>query len=283
MVRARLLGIQHSTAKILTFLDSHCECTEGWLEPLLERIVRDPTNVVCPVIDAIDHNTFEYVYKGGLKINIGGFTWDLLFKWRPIPEREKQRRKHLSEPLFTPTMAGGLFSIDRDFFEKLGKYDDGLEIWGGENVELSLKVWMCGGKLEIIPCSHVGHIFRRTTPYTMIPGVDVARRNTVRVAEVWLDDYKEFFFMRIGYAKGDYGDVSSRIELKKSLNCKNFKWYLENIFPELPIPNQAIAQGYIKNLGFGGETCIDASHSENDVGTFVRLFKCHYLGFNQVS
>ena len=76
-----------------------------------------------------------------------------------------------------------------------GWYDEGLEIWGGEQYELSFKIWMCGGRLVDAPCSRIGHIYRKFVPYT-IPVSGGPNYNFKRVIEVWMDEYKEYFYKR---------------------------------------------------------------------------------------
>ncbi|MGH0158324.1 UNVERIFIED_CONTAM: hypothetical protein FKN15_035505 [Acipenser sinensis] len=336
LIRARLKGASLSTGQVITFLDAHCECTVGWLEPLLARIKLDRRTVVCPIIDVISDDTFEYMagsdmtyggfnwklnfrwypvpqremdrrkgdrtlpvrrtvvcpiidvisddtfeYMAGSDMTYGGFNWKLNFRWYPVPQREMDRRKgDRTLPVRTPTMAGGLFSIDRDYFQEIGTYDAGMDIWGGENLEISFRIWQCGGTLEIVTCSHVGHVFRKATPYTFPGGTgQIINKNNRRLAEVWMDEFKNFFYIiSPGVTKVDYGDISARAMLRQKLQCKPFSWYLENVYPDSQIPRHYFSLGEIRNV----ETnqCLDnMARKENEK---VGIFNCHGMGGNQV-
>jgi len=119
-------------------------------------------------------------------------------------------------------MSGGLFAIDRDFFNYIGKYDERMIIWGAENLELSFRIWTCGGSIELVTCSRVGHVFRKKTPYTLPGGKDyIVWHNTARLADVWLDQWKDFYFALFpGARKLDRGNIDERVSLRKERNCK---------------------------------------------------------------
>ncbi|XP_003745907.1 polypeptide N-acetylgalactosaminyltransferase 1 [Galendromus occidentalis] len=279
LIRARLIGAETVTGQVITFLDAHCECTEGWLEPLLARIAEDNTRVVCPVIDVISDENFAYVPASDQ--TWGGFNWKLNFRWYRVPQRENDRRGgDRTLPVRTPTMAGGLFAMDKAYFEKLGKYDEGMDIWGGENLEMSFRIWMCGGTLEIVTCSHVGHVFRKSTPYTFPGGTGkIVNHNNARLADVWLDEWKDFYFAINPVAKKvDRGDTSGRHKLRQDLQCKSFRWYLENIYPESHMPLDYYHLGEIKNAD--GNLCLDTYGKKS--GDVLYMGKCHGLGGNQV-
>ncbi|KAK8765461.1 LOW QUALITY PROTEIN: polypeptide N-acetylgalactosaminyltransferase 13-like [Amblyomma americanum] len=279
LIRARLLGAAAVKGQVITFLDAHCECTQHWLEPLLARIAEDRTRVVCPVIDVISDETFEYISASDM--TWGGFNWKLNFRWYRVPQREVDRRGgDRTLPIRTPTMAGGLFSIDKDYFNELGKYDEGMDIWGGENLELSFRIWMCGGELEIVPCSHVGHVFRKSTPYSFPGGTSrIVNHNNARLAEVWLDEWKDFYFAINPAAKNvDKGDLSYRRELRTKLKCNSFRWYLENIYPESHMPLDYYHLGEIKHAE--SPNCLDTFGRKS--GENVAVSACHGMGGNQV-
>lgn len=237
VARARTVAVGATTAPVLVFLDAHCEPQFGWMPPLLAHLADNPRAVALPVIEGIDPRTFEYMPLGPAKSPPRGvFDWNLTFHWkrRPfvMPIEFDPNACNGGPPLESPAMAGGIFAVRRQWFEEAGGYDEGQETWGGENIEMSIRTWTCGGSLATLACSRVGHVFRhRHPPVRSWQGRGAGLtllRNAKRVAEVWMDEAS----VLVGHGAHfrDLGDLEGRHALRRRLQCKPFRWYLEHVF-----------------------------------------------------
>lgn len=250
LVSARLTGAKIAKETILVFLDSHCECSKGWLEPLIDWVISHPNSAITPVIDTINHKDFSIHQKPIGLVNIGIFDWKLDFNWKLAPGT------NYIDPIDSPTMAGGLFAINKTYFFNIGSYDEEFKQWGSENLELSFRIWMCGGTVKVHPCSIVAHVFRDVTPHDLKK--ENILMNKLRLIHTWLDEYKDIVFRQFPSFKTILpGNLSSRIQLRKNLKCKTFDWYIKNILKPSFLPAIfPLAHGKLKS----NEKCIDSSN-----------------------
>nr|CAD7568688.1 unnamed protein product [Timema californicum] len=103
----------------------------SWLEPLLDRIARSTTAVVC-----------QYLWHKSSYINVGEFNWNIIFDWHAISKIDRENQTNPTEPVRSPTMTGGLFLIDMAFFKMIETYDNDFNIRGaGERYGCGEGLW----------------------------------------------------------------------------------------------------------------------------------------------
>ena len=57
----------------------------------------------------------------------------------------------------------------------------------------------------------------------------------MRLAEVWMDEYKEYFYIRDPpISKLDFGDVSEQKAIGKKLDCEPFSWFMHEVAYDMP-------------------------------------------------
>uniref|UniRef100_A0A668TGP3 Polypeptide N-acetylgalactosaminyltransferase n=1 Tax=Oreochromis aureus TaxID=47969 RepID=A0A668TGP3_OREAU len=266
---ARVSGWRAAAADVVAILDAHIEVHEMWAEPLLTQIKADRTVVVSPVFDKI---SFDDLKVTKYFASAHAFDWALWCMYESFtPEYYKLNDGSL--PGKSPSVMG-IMVADRKFLGEIGGLDEGMKVYGGENVELGIRVWTCGGSIEVVPCSKIAHIERAHKPY--MPDLSSPmKRNALRVAEIWMDEYKHNVNLawNIPFENHgiDIGDISERKKLRERLNCKPFKWYLDNVYPKL--------DPWDDLLGYGGNLDADMCLDQGPVpGHTPIAYNCYYYG-----
>ncbi|XP_023166003.2 putative polypeptide N-acetylgalactosaminyltransferase 13 isoform X1 [Drosophila hydei] len=293
LIWSRNEGARLASGHYLLFLDSHCEVNDGWLEPLLERLTLNSRLAVSPLLDPIEPETLSYM--AGNELLKGGFDWSLHFHWLPRVLADKET---LAQPYTSPVFAGGILMISRESFRKLHGFNPHLEIWGGESIELAIKLWLCGGQIEIVPCSRIGHIFRAAHAFEFPPQYDQEQeleqelqqlgsaqatylRNSKIIAESWLDEYKYLFYALKPSAREiplNLRPVSTYdpAQIKAELKCQPFDWLMRHVSPELRLQHANLsALGTLRNAG----RCLHVAGTVPQLQ--LLLTSCHSLQVTQ--
>ena len=67
-----------------------------------------------------------------------------------------------------------------------------------------------------------------------------------------MDEYKEYVYKRSPHMKSvSTGDLTKQIQIRNNLKCKPFKWFMENVAPDManyypPEPPKPYAYGEVK-------------------------------------
>lgn len=262
LIKAKMKAVAMARAPVLVFMEAHCIVNRAWLEPLLARLVEYPRALVQPTLDVIPQDNFGKYYKGAR--GHWRFEWNmnLIFTVPPDPGELEMMD---SRPSPSPATSGGIFAIRRDWWNRLGFYDPEMLEWGGDHVEATMKVWRCGGHIDLHPCSRVGHLFRDPAhrPYNV--EVPVVIHNYGRLALVWWDSYlAKFYQMKPEARSMATGDVSAQKKLKEELECKDMAWYIHWVDPEMEweadhlcIPGAAVRLGGCERAKIEGRSTID--------------------------
>ncbi|RMB97905.1 hypothetical protein DUI87_25383 [Hirundo rustica rustica] len=315
LIRSRVSGWRAATAPVVALFDAHVEFNVGWAEPVLTRIKENRKRVISPSFDNIKYDNFEIEEY---PLSAQGFDWELWCRYLN-PPKSWWKLENTTAPIRSPALIG-CFIVDREYFQEIGLLDEGMEVYGGENVELGIrgqeldfddpcgslpaqhvvfygqvfrhsarltrllklsvavvrerKVWQCGGSVEVLPCSRIAHIERAHKPYTEDLTAHV-RRNALRVAEVWMDEFKSHVYMAWNIPQEDsgidIGDISERKALRKKLQCKTFRWYLVSVYPEMRMYSDTVAYGVLQN-SLKSDLCLDQGPDTENIPI---MYICH--------
>lgn len=149
VARARNAGARAARGQVVAFSDAHVETPPGWWRPLVAHLAHPHVGAVAPAVSDMA-NPLAVGY--GQKVR----GPDLGVEWLELQD---------PTPHAVPFVGGGFLAMRRSTWEATGGFDAGMAGWGWEDLELSLRLWLLGYAVDVVPEATVAHLFRERHPY----------------------------------------------------------------------------------------------------------------------
>lgn len=147
--QARNIGAEASKGKYLIFCDAHLFFEDYWIDNLIAPIIKGTAHAITPGIASTD-NPYAIGFGQSLKN-------DLTIRWYGWK----------AKPFEIAVLPGGCFVIGRETFFAIDGFDRGFKIWGYEDIEISIKLWLFGYTCMVEPKVTILHLFREAHPYSV--------------------------------------------------------------------------------------------------------------------
>lgn len=175
---SRHIGAIYATGEWLLHTDSHMRFEKGWYEAFCAAVHRpgvinmddwrgDGKTVFCGTMIALERDLSQHGDYSGAKLNLVGPDPGDASKQQVFEENWSKHENGQD----VGCLMGAVAFVSRDWYLTLAPHRH-LRSWGKEEIMLSLKTWLSGGRIEMLSGVRVGHIFRgkkEKVPYE-IPG-----------------------------------------------------------------------------------------------------------------
>ena len=188
---ARNFGARHAKGRTLVFCDAHVVAPRGWFWRFDQVLQLPGSGAVGPVYRELNSPT-EKGY--GLTLIDYGLNWDWM-------------SQQSSSPYAVPFLGGYFLALRAQTFWKIGGFDQGLGLWGMEDLEFALRAWLLGFDFYLHPDVEVGHLARdpKSCP-TYQMNWQTALRNIFRIATIHFCQWRirrvfEYYLNDRGFTK----------------------------------------------------------------------------------
>jgi len=148
VANARNYGAGAARGDLFCFCDAHVMVEDFWLDRLAQPLQAGAVEVVCPgIADPARPDVAGY-----------GVTWGAGLQWRWLYEKPVTVKP-------VPLAPGGCMMVRQEVFEDLGGFEKGFRVFGYDDQEFSLKTWLFGYRIAVVPGVKVLHVFRKRHPY----------------------------------------------------------------------------------------------------------------------
>jgi GT2 family glycosyltransferase len=172
VARARNSGAAATTGGLIVFSDAHVAPRQGWLDLIVNAARRADVGAVGPTL----------THLSGQSGAGRGLTWintALNLRWLS---------RGGDDALPVPLLCGCFMAVRRDAFERSGGFDERFARYGGEDVELCVRLWRVGLQCLVEPRAVVAHRFRRASGDATIP--EDAIYNRLRIGSLHFSPQK---------------------------------------------------------------------------------------------